>query len=134
MANTLCFTRLSSSFPSNKSGVLIGASNTRKVILSDNSVLGSFIRTDRSYSITVKAVDSNNPGAKVNSLVCANCDGNGAIACSQCKGAGVNSVDHFDGKFKAGALCWLCRGKKEMLCGDCNGAGFMGGFMSTYDE
>ena len=25
-------------------------------------------------------------------------------------------------------------GKKEMLCGNCNGAGFLGGFMSTFDE
>ncbi|PIA65694.1 hypothetical protein AQUCO_00100886v1 [Aquilegia coerulea] len=136
MANTLCFTPLNvnSSIPSNKPGFLIGASNTRKVILIDNTTFRSFIRTDKSHSIIVKAADKNNPGAKVNSLVCANCDGNGALACSQCKGAGVNIADHFDGKFKAGAVCWLCRGKKEMLCGDCNGAGFMGGFMSTYDE
>lgn len=104
----------------------------------------------------------------------------GAVQCSQCKGTGVNSVDHFNGQFKAGGLCWLCRylsnlslshifshstdllmasfsnvffslllpsihdvvltsnlfcrGKKEMLCGECNGAGFLGGFMSTFDE
>ncbi|KAJ7978916.1 Chaperone DnaJ [Quillaja saponaria] len=32
----------------------------------------------------------------------------GAILCSQCKGTGVNSVDHFNGQFKAGGLCWLC--------------------------
>ncbi|KAK3001432.1 hypothetical protein RJ639_021832 [Escallonia herrerae] len=25
-------------------------------------------------------------------------------------------------------------GKREILCGDCNGAGFVGGFMSTFDE
>jgi len=28
----------------------------------------------------------------------------------------------------------FCRGKREILCGNCNGAGFMGGFMSTFDE
>lgn len=33
----------------------------------------------------------------------------GAIQCSQCKGNGINSEDHFDGRFKAGGLCWLCR-------------------------
>lgn len=26
------------------------------------------------------------------------------------------------------------RGKKEVLCGECNGAGFIGGFLSTFDE
>ncbi|WZZ00234.1 hypothetical protein YC2023_072562 [Brassica napus] len=57
-----------------------------------------------------------------------------AVACSQCKGGGVNLTDHFNGQFKAGGLCWLCRGKKEVLCGECNGAGFIGGFLSTFDE
>ncbi|GMQ07035.1 hypothetical protein CsSME_00051397 [Camellia sinensis var. sinensis] len=33
----------------------------------------------------------------------------GAILCPQCEGNGVNSVDHFNGRFKAGGLCWLCR-------------------------
>jgi len=33
----------------------------------------------------------------------------GAKSCTQCKGTGVNSVDHFNGQFKAGGLCWLCR-------------------------
>lgn len=33
----------------------------------------------------------------------------GAKQCSQCKGNGINSVDHFNGQFKAGGLCWLCR-------------------------
>lgn len=32
----------------------------------------------------------------------------GAVLCSQCKGNGVNSVDYFNGEFKAGASCWLC--------------------------
>ncbi|KAG7030389.1 hypothetical protein SDJN02_08736, partial [Cucurbita argyrosperma subsp. argyrosperma] len=57
-----------------------------------------------------------------------------AVLCSQCKGTGVNSVDHFNGQFKAGSICWLCSGKKDILCGGCNGAGFMGGFMSTADS
>ncbi|WVZ88248.1 hypothetical protein U9M48_034791 [Paspalum notatum var. saurae] len=46
---------------------------------------------------------------KVISIVCKDCEGNGAIVCTQCEGGGVNSVDHFNGRFKAGALCWLCR-------------------------
>ncbi|XP_009786669.1 protein BUNDLE SHEATH DEFECTIVE 2, chloroplastic-like [Nicotiana tabacum] len=83
--------------------------------------------------VEVKATDTDKD-TKVRSIVCQNCDGNGAVSCSQCKGTGVNSVDHFNGRFKAGGLCWLCRGKKDMLCGDCNGAGFLGGFMSTFDE
>lgn len=62
------------------------------------------------------------------------CKFTGAIVCTQCEGRGVNSVDHFNGRFKAGALCWLCRGKREILCGSCNGAGFLGGFLSTFDE
>lgn len=32
----------------------------------------------------------------------------GAVQCSQCKGNGVNSVDVFNGQFKAGDSCWLC--------------------------
>ncbi|RRT46275.1 hypothetical protein GW17_00048864 [Ensete ventricosum] len=63
-----------------------------------------------------------------------------AKLCTQCQGNGVNSVDHFNGRFKAGASfagaysVHLCRGKKEILCGNCNGAGFLGGFMSTLDQ
>ncbi|XP_074562561.1 protein BUNDLE SHEATH DEFECTIVE 2, chloroplastic [Curcuma longa] len=79
------------------------------------------------------AVDTKK-GTKTSSLVCAECDGNGAKLCTQCEGSGVNSVDHFNGQFKAGRLCWLCRGKKEILCGNCNGAGFLGGYLSTLDE
>ncbi|KAG0565564.1 hypothetical protein KC19_8G200100 [Ceratodon purpureus] len=71
---------------------------------------------------------------KASSILCQSCDGNGAVACSQCHGAGVNSEDHFNGRFKTGQTCWLCRGKRQMLCGSCNGAGFMGGFMNTQDE
>ncbi|GAQ89177.1 hypothetical protein KFL_004940070 [Klebsormidium nitens] len=68
------------------------------------------------------------------SLLCQNCDGNGAVPCGQCKGTGVNQEDKFDGRFKAGQTCWLCRGKRQMLCGECNGAGFVGGFMSTQSD
>ncbi|CAL9247267.1 unnamed protein product [Arabidopsis halleri] len=92
------------------------------------------LQTSKSQSFEVKAANNNPQSTKPNSLVCANCDGNGCVACSQCKGGGVNLIDHFNGQFKAGALCWLCRGKKEVLCGDCNGAGFIGGFLSTFDE
>ncbi|XP_031372711.1 protein BUNDLE SHEATH DEFECTIVE 2, chloroplastic-like isoform X4 [Punica granatum] len=71
---------------------------------------------------------------KPKSVICTDCDGNGAVLCSQCKGSGVNSEDMFNGEFKAGDDCWLCGGRKEMLCGNCNGAGFLGGFMSTFDQ
>ncbi|RDX98059.1 hypothetical protein CR513_19081 [Mucuna pruriens] len=84
-------------------------------------------------SLKVKATDDK-PSTKTKSIVCPDCDGNGAILCTQCKGTGVNSVDHFNGQFKAGGLCWLCRGKKDILCGNCNGAGFLGGFMSSFDD
>ncbi|KAK2660573.1 hypothetical protein Ddye_007106 [Dipteronia dyeriana] len=70
-----------------------------------------------------------NRNTKPNSVICGDCDGNGAVQCSQCKGNGVNSVDLFNGRFKAGDSCWLCGGKKDM-----NGAGFIGGFMRTFDE
>ncbi|KAB2016368.1 hypothetical protein ERO13_D08G087900v2 [Gossypium hirsutum] len=53
----------------------------------------------------------------------------GAKQCSQCKGTGFNSVDHFNGQFKAGGLCWLCRGKGRFYVGI-----VMGGFMSTLDD
>ncbi|KAG5225560.1 protein BUNDLE SHEATH DEFECTIVE [Salix suchowensis] len=105
-----------------------------------NSVGGKFLRvkpvlhTCRFPSLEVKAVDGSNKSTKPNSIVCADCDGNGALSCTQCKGSGVNSTDHFNGQFKAGGLCWLCRGKREILCGNCNGAGFMGGFMSSFDS
>ncbi|XP_020536488.1 protein BUNDLE SHEATH DEFECTIVE 2, chloroplastic isoform X2 [Jatropha curcas] len=89
--------------------------------------------TARRHSVKTRASPSNqNPKPK--SVICADCDGNGAVLCSQCKGSGVNSVDVFNGQFKAGDSCWLCGGKKDMLCGNCNGAGFIGGFMSTFDE
>lgn len=71
---------------------------------------------------------------KTSSLYCQNCDGNGVVLCSQCKGEGLNTEDHFNGRFKVGQTCWLCRGKRQMLCGECNGAGFLGGFLNTQDE
>ncbi|CAK9181349.1 unnamed protein product [Ilex paraguariensis] len=84
--------------------------------------------------LSVKAKATNtDQSTKPNSVICADCDGNGAVLCSQCKGSGVNSVDFFNGQFKAGESCWLCGGKKDMLCGNCNGAGFIGGFMTSFD-
>ncbi|KAL2622621.1 hypothetical protein R1flu_002826 [Riccia fluitans] len=74
------------------------------------------------------------PAETIKSIVCGNCDGNGAVVCSQCHGNGLNTQDHFNGRFKAGTTCWLCRGKKQMLCGDCNGAGFLGGFMNAPED
>ncbi|CAN6208161.1 unnamed protein product [Urochloa humidicola] len=91
----------------------------------------------KSLSVKTKATENDQSAKKpqkVNSILCQDCEGNGAIVCTQCEGSGVNSADHFNGRFKAGALCWLCRGKREILCGSCNGAGFLGGFLSTFDE
>ncbi|MQL73474.1 hypothetical protein Taro_005832 [Colocasia esculenta] len=88
----------------------------------------------KSHAPLIAKASGANPSTKSNSIVCANCDGNGAIQCTQCNGNGINAVDHFGGRYKAGQMCWLCRGKREILCGNCNGAGFIGGFMSTFDE
>ncbi|KAI5673429.1 hypothetical protein M9H77_13793 [Catharanthus roseus] len=85
------------------------------------------------FSYMKAKASGNEPSTKKNSVLCADCDGNGAVKCSQCKGNGVNSVDHFGGRFKAGDSCWLCGGKKNVLCGNCNGAGFIGGFMTSSD-
>ncbi|BAF19462.1 protein BUNDLE SHEATH DEFECTIVE 2, chloroplastic [Oryza sativa Japonica Group] len=101
------------------------------------SFLRPVSRFSRFQSVKTKATENDQTEKsppKGSSLVCQDCEGNGAIVCNQCKGDGVNSVDHFNGRFKAGALCWLCRGKREILCGSCNGAGFLGGFMSTSDS
>lgn len=95
--------------------------------------LGSILTQWSAHQATENDQSAKKP-QKVNSILCQDCEGNGAIVCTQCEGGGVNSVDHFNGRFKAGALCWLCRGKREILCGSCNGAGFLGGFMSTFDE
>ncbi|KAK6274087.1 hypothetical protein POUND7_011170 [Theobroma cacao] len=96
---------------------------------------GAFQDSSIAKFLPVKAkATPRNRNTKPNSVICADCDGNGAVLCSQCQGSGVNSVDFFNGQFKAGDSCWLCGGKKRMLCGNCNGAGFIGGFMSTDDE
>ncbi|KAH0706935.1 hypothetical protein KY290_011490 [Solanum tuberosum] len=132
MANSLCFTPLASLNTFNKPGLINGNGNCagRKIQLIKDVTFNS---KSNLRVVEVKAADSDKE-TKVRSIVCQKCEGNGAVACSQCKGVGVNSVDHFNGRFKAGGLCWLCRGKKDILCGDCNGAGFLGGFMSTFDE
>ncbi|CAM6039363.1 unnamed protein product [Sphagnum compactum] len=91
-------------------------------------------RIARELRATENKADQGSSSSDRVTLVCQTCDGNGAVACSQCQGDGLNSVDHFNGRFKAGTICWLCRGKRQMLCGSCNGAGFMGGFMNTQDE
>ncbi|KAF4377291.1 protein BUNDLE SHEATH DEFECTIVE 2, chloroplastic [Cannabis sativa] len=88
----------------------------------------------RCLKVKAKAANKSNQSKKPKSVLCDDCDGNGAVQCSQCLGNGVNSVDFFNGQFKAGDSCWLCGGKKHILCGNCNGAGFIGGFMSTFDE
>ncbi|KAL6602732.1 hypothetical protein ACP70R_043093 [Stipagrostis hirtigluma subsp. patula] len=69
-------------------------------------------RCCRLPSVKAKATENDQTAKKpqkYSSIVCKDCEGNGAILCTQCEGNGVNSVDHFNGRFKAGALCWLCR-------------------------
>ncbi|XWS72921.1 hypothetical protein CRYUN_Cryun02cG0081100 [Craigia yunnanensis] len=131
MANSLCFTSVCSFNTPNKPGIIIDNSVPRKVLRASEVFKSS--KSARIRSLEAKAADKNQ-STKPNSIVCADCEGNGAKQCHQCKGTGVNSVDHFNGQFKAGGLCWLCRGKREILCGNCNGAGFIGGFMSTFDD
>ncbi|KAM7259189.1 hypothetical protein ACFE04_014930 [Oxalis oulophora] len=111
----------------------LSLANSSKLLSIHHVSQNSSICSKRILSLITKAekIDRNK---KPNSVICGDCDGNGAVECSQCKGSGVNSVDVFNGRFKAGAACWLCGGKKDILCGNCNGAGFIGGFMSTYDE
>ncbi|XP_021817709.1 uncharacterized protein LOC110759878 isoform X2 [Prunus avium] len=113
MASSLSFTPVCSFKSTNKPRVLI-----------DNSIGGKVLRANEVFQ--------NSKAANFQSWEVKATDG--AISCSQCKGTGVNSVDHFNGQFKAGGLCWLCRGKRDILCGECNGAGFLGGFMSTQDS
>ncbi|KAL3623990.1 hypothetical protein CASFOL_032806 [Castilleja foliolosa] len=133
MANSLCFAPLISSNTIDRP-VLI---NPRGTIRKANWI------SDVTYSSKIPAFEAlkanaadnkSSSSTKTNSILCGDCEGNGAKVCTQCQGNGVNLADHFNGQFKAGALCWLCRGKKEILCGNCNGAGFLGGFMSTQDE
>nr|GEW82120.1 heat shock protein DnaJ, cysteine-rich domain-containing protein [Tanacetum cinerariifolium] len=133
MSNALCCSPLSS-ISSSKPRLIGGSSSAPKVIFISN-LTSQKSKNERFQSLEVKAAtDETKSTTKVNSIVCDSCEGNGAIQCTQCKGDGVNSEDHFGGRFKAGGLCWLCRGKKEILCGNCNGAGFRGGFMSTADQ
>lgn len=44
--------------------------------------------------------------------------------------AQIDTLVHLDFSFDT----HNSRGRKEMLCGNCNGAGFIGGFLSTYDQ
>ncbi|ESQ45808.1 hypothetical protein EUTSA_v10010812mg [Eutrema salsugineum] len=137
MANSLCFFASPPTFclqspsknPKTTRFFLIG-DNKNSSLAPKREVLH---QTSKSKSFEIQATNGTQT-PKTNSILCQNCEGNGCVACSQCKGGGVNLIDHFNGQFKAGALCWLCRGKKEVLCGDCNGAGFIGGFLSTFDE
>ncbi|KAH7849696.1 hypothetical protein Vadar_021599 [Vaccinium darrowii] len=132
MANSFCSTPLTSIKVPSKPGIFVGNSATRKVIWI-NDTTRNFKRV-KLQSFEAKATDSGKSPPKVNSIVCVDCDGNGALLCPECQGAGINPEDKRNGMFKAGGLCWLCRGKKDILCGNCNGAGFMGGFMSTFDS
>ncbi|CAN8278100.1 unnamed protein product [Cochlearia groenlandica] len=124
MANSLCF------FSSPPTFCQQSHTKTTSLVQKRQQVF----QTSKSKTFEIQATNNPPPATKVSSIVCQNCEGNGAVACSHCKGGGVNLIDHFNGQFKAGGLCWLCRGKKEVLCGECNGAGFLGGFLSTFDE
>ncbi|XP_027330052.1 uncharacterized protein LOC113846229 [Abrus precatorius] len=135
MAHSVCFAPICSLISSKRPGSVTGNSVTQKAFGMKEACHNSKVR--KFLSLEVKATEDKNPrspSTKSKSIVCSDCDGNGAILCTQCKGTGVNSVDHFNGQFKAGGLCWLCRGKKDILCGTCNGAGFLGGFMNSFDD
>ncbi|CAN0838661.1 Protein BUNDLE SHEATH DEFECTIVE 2, chloroplastic [Linum grandiflorum] len=125
MASCSSFTALCSLNCPNKPGII---GNSAAGV--GNKPFQTF-KSPKSMSLEVKASNDDGKTTKTRSIVCDDCEGNGAVACSQCKGGGVNSEDHFNGRFKTGGLCWLCRGKREMLCGKCNGAGFVGGFMNS---
>ncbi|KAL8129561.1 hypothetical protein V2J09_018716 [Rumex salicifolius] len=130
MATSVGFTALASLNTPSKPGVLISRNSApRSVTFLGEGFLNS--GTLRLQSMEVKATADKPPATKSGSILCGDCEGNGVVQCKQCEGKGVNSKDHFNGQFKAGALCWLCRGRREILCGNCNGAGFCGGFMST---
>ncbi|KAK7327745.1 hypothetical protein VNO77_21835 [Canavalia gladiata] len=130
MAHSLSFTPICSFKSSSKPGAITGNSAALKVCWIKEACHDS--KAPHFQSLKVKATDDNQ-STKTKSIVCPDCDGNGAILCTQCQGTGVNSVDHFNGQFKAGGLCWLCRGKRDILCGNCNGAGFLGGFLNAFD-
>ncbi|KAJ7966174.1 Chaperone protein DnaJ-like [Quillaja saponaria] len=131
MASALCFAPLASLKATQKPG-----NSTYSLTNPKHFQLGFVFQSSPSSKLcsAITKAAKNSQSTKPNSVICGDCDGNGAVLCSQCKGSGVNSVDIFNGRFKAGDSCWLCGGKKDMLCGNCNGAGFVGGFMSTFDE
>ncbi|KAH6757815.1 DnaJ/Hsp40 cysteine-rich domain superfamily protein [Perilla frutescens var. hirtella] len=131
MALSLCSSPRMSLNTSGKPGLISDRYTSRRANWITDATYSS--KNEAFESLKVNATE-NKSSAKVNSILCTDCEGNGAKKCGQCLGTGINSVDHFNGQFKAGASCWLCRGKKEVLCGSCNGAGFLGGFMSTYDD
>ncbi|XP_078177103.1 dnaJ/Hsp40 cysteine-rich domain superfamily protein isoform X2 [Carex rostrata] len=137
MANALSFTSMC---PIPKQAAASSLLSSRCHSLSSHAPPRLFSLSSRNLSSkSLKAKESSpseesTPAVKKSSILCQNCEGNGVKLCSQCEGSAVNTEDHFNGRFKAGGLCWLCRGRKEILCGDCNGAGFLGGFLSTFDE
>lgn len=133
MSSAFCSSPICSFNSPTKPRLIGGNPSAQKVILINN-LTSQKSKLERFQALEVKATNDTEITTKTNSIVCGDCEGNGAKQCTQCKGNGVNSEDHFDGRFKAGGLCWLCRGKKEILCGSCNGAGFRGGFMSTSDQ
>ncbi|KAK6151808.1 hypothetical protein DH2020_014443 [Rehmannia glutinosa] len=132
MALSICFAPLISLNTIDKPGLISHKYTSRKANWITDVTYSS--KTAAFEALKVNATDNKSSTTKRNSILCTDCEGNGCKKCSQCEGTGVNIVDHFNGQFKAGGLCWLCRGKKEILCGNCNGAGFLGGFMSTFDD
>ncbi len=100
----------------------VGAESTGSLGQSRESLSSSTRRRRiaRELRATGNKADQGSSNSGNVTLVCQTCDENGAVACSQCHGDGLNSVDHFNGRFKAETVCWLCRGKRQMLCGNCN--------------
>ncbi|XP_070006419.1 protein BUNDLE SHEATH DEFECTIVE 2, chloroplastic-like isoform X2 [Nicotiana sylvestris] len=112
MANSLCLTPLASFNSVNKPGLINGNCTGRNIQWIKDVIYSS---KSSLRVLEVKATDSDQ-NAKSRSIICKNCDGNGAVLCSQCKGIGVNSEDYFSGRFKAGELCWLCGYMHHHLC------------------
>jgi hypothetical protein len=54
--------------------------------------------------------------------------------CLALNSMGIDSGFPSNGLLFYNMYMFSCRGKRDILCGSCNGAGFMGGFMSTFDE
>ncbi|KAE9462715.1 hypothetical protein C3L33_05379, partial [Rhododendron williamsianum] len=88
-------------------GLIAGNSTARKVIWINDTTRNC--KTVKFQSFQAKAADGDKSTTKMKSIVCADCDGNGALLCPECQGAGVNPEDKRNGQFKAGGLCWLCR-------------------------